>query len=242
MPVFSSSGRVFRASVASTVLVLGLAACGTEVTSAHDTAGAPGTTETMLPTASGEALVNQVAIRGADLGRRGSVRLYEGGDQVKGRVTLDNCGYDFTTESHRVARRQVRVVVNRNRRVGLSNEVVAYGSPERAAEAINEFRVSVETCARRGYHVSGVQGVPDLRYLVSRHRTAPGLPIEDNTVATLAVRTKDSDRRYHQMIVFQRRGTVLTGMYLSTVSKPTPAQRAILWSLVRRTGARLATI
>lgn len=240
MPVFSSTGRKFRAWWALVPIVaLGLAACGSEVASPA-TADGVGTTQTVPPAVSGEALVNQVAIRGGDLGRRSRVRLYQSGDQVQGQVTLDNCGYDFTTETHRIARRQVAIVVKRNRRFSLSNEVVAYDSPERAAEAINEFRMSVETCPKRAFRASRVQGVPDLKYPVSRLRTAPNLPVEDNAVATRVVRARNSDRRLHQIVVFQRRGTVLTGVYLSSFSRLTSAQRATLRALVRVTGERLA--
>jgi hypothetical protein len=130
--------------------------------------------------------------------------------------------------------------VNRNRRFSLSNEVVAYDSPERAAEAINEFRMSVETCPKRAFHASAVQGVPDLKYPVNRLRTAPNLPVEDNAVATFVVRARNSDRRLREIIVFQRRGTVLTGVYLASFSRLTSSQRATLRALVHVTGERLA--
>jgi hypothetical protein len=241
MPVFSSTGRVFPGWWAAIpFLALGLAACGSEMASPPAAADGVGTIQTVDPAVTGEALVSQVAIRSQDLGRRGRVRLYEGGDQVQGRVTLDHCGYDFTTESHRVARRQVAIVVNRSKRFALSNEVVAYATPERAAEALNEFRVSVETCPKHAFRPSMVQGVPDLRYEVSRLRADRSLPVEDNVVGTFVVRARNSDRRLHLIVVFQRRGTVLTGVYLSSFSRLTPAQRATLRSMVHLTGERLA--
>ena len=54
----------------------------------------------------------------------------EDGDQVVDQVTLDNCGYDLTTEAHRVVRRQDVVYAGASG-AGVSNELVAYDSPRR---------------------------------------------------------------------------------------------------------------
>ena len=68
------------------------------VAAAHKTATPPAT------------IVTTVAMTNKDLTNGYKAVLVPGGAAVKGQVTLDLCGYRFTSESHRVARRQVGVV------------------------------------------------------------------------------------------------------------------------------------
>jgi hypothetical protein len=54
--------------------------------------------------------------------------MMPGGDEVDGEVTLDNCGYDFSTAALRRARRQYLITPPDDGHFGFSNEVVAYGA------------------------------------------------------------------------------------------------------------------
>jgi hypothetical protein len=64
------------------------------------------------PTATLDAAAHfrQIVVSPDDLLKDFTVELYAKGDQVKGQVTLDYCGYGFSTERHWVARRQVRIL------------------------------------------------------------------------------------------------------------------------------------
>jgi hypothetical protein len=69
--------------------------------------------------------VRQVALRTSDFHNGTTVRLFLGGNLVRGRVTLDNCGFNFTTERRRVARHQVGLYRRGASDAFGSNEVVA---------------------------------------------------------------------------------------------------------------------
>jgi hypothetical protein len=236
--------RLARASAVAAVPLLMIGLVGCQSTSTPPITGAvpstttsPGSTQTAP-----SALVARVGLVDADLTGGDKVRLYQAGDQVAGQVTMDNCGYHFASEAHRVARRQVGIVPVQGARVGYSNEVVAYDSARQAATALTELRRSVATCPKHKFENSTVAGVPDLRYDVSRMRAAPELPVKDSVVVTLVLSAKGSSMRMFSTAIFQRSGTVLNGMYMQTVSKPTRAETSTVWSLAKITGKRLAAL
>src|SRR5689334_25343281 len=106
-------------------LVALLAACGSATE--EDDAGtvAVATKRSMAP----EARVEKVVLSDADVSANFQVALIDAGDEVEDQVTLDNCEYTFTSEKHRVARRQVDIRLTSGLSTGLFNEVVAYDSP-----------------------------------------------------------------------------------------------------------------
>lgn len=169
--------RVLDAATAGTVLVvaLTLAGCG----SASPTAATSSTPPPKVTTSPAN-LVAQVGLTNKDLANGFTVKLMDGGDQVAGQVTLDNCGYAFTTETHRVARRQVTLITDKGQPSGASNEVVAYDSPQSATQALTQFRASVKGCPKGKFEKSTVAGVPDLRYVVSTVTQSASLPVKDN--------------------------------------------------------------
>jgi hypothetical protein len=236
--------RLTRASTAAAAaaLALGLAGCGSSSGPPAATQVAAPATSTPAAAPSPAAVVTRVSLVAGDLATGYTVKLIPGGDQVQGQVTLDNCGYTFTTEAHRVARRQVAIFSPTGARVGAANEVVAYDSPAQAAKALTEFRASVQRCPKGVFEQSTVAGTPDLRYDASTIATVPGLPVQDNAVATIAVTAKGSGQRLYGVLIFQRQGSVLDGVYLQSPTKPTAADIAAVRALAAITGKRLATV
>src|SRR5699024_3146415 len=99
-----------------------------------------------------------------------------------GQVTLDNCGFDFTTERYRVARRQYRVLNSFGSDTGLSNEVVAYDTSAHAAQALTQWRAAVAECPTTPVR-SSVEGVPPMRFtVISNVVNSKELPTDSNTV------------------------------------------------------------
>jgi hypothetical protein len=92
------------------------------------------------------SVLEAIALRDGDLADGYTKTLMDGGDQVDGQVTLDNCGFDFTTEAHRVARRQYLVVDSSATPSGLSDELAAYDSPAQAPKAVAQWLASAATC------------------------------------------------------------------------------------------------
>jgi hypothetical protein len=107
---------------------------------------APGRTSASAPPVDLGSALERMALHDGDLPPGYTLRLIPGGDEVRHQVTLDNCGYDFTTEAHRLARRQYVVLDNASEDTGLSNELVAYATPAQAAIAITQWHTSAATC------------------------------------------------------------------------------------------------
>lgn len=219
---------------------LSLAACGSSSTgsSADQVVAKPASTPKAVLSPVG--LVKAVSLVDGDFKDGSTVRLFVGGDDVTGQVTLDNCGGLFTTEKHRVARRQIATVPPKSRQVVFSNEVVAYDSSARAAKALNELRTSVTHCPNDVYVPSSVQGTPDLRYDVSKLSTIAGLPVKDTAVETIQLSAVGKRKHAYGVFVYQRQGTVLDILYMQSLKKLTAADLATVRALAQITGKRLA--
>lgn len=263
MPVMSSCrpGPIALAALAATVL----AACGPASTSTApgSTTGASGSTTTTAPAVttttttpttttttttarpaaplSGKALVTAVVLTRQDLTPGFKLRLYEQGDRVRGQVSLDFCGYRYTTEPHRAARRQVAVTDAAGKLTGSSNEVLAYDTAARAAKALEEYRAAVRGCPADHAVASPVAGAPLLRYRYTSLGSDAGLPVAQNTVVMATVFPKGGGRLYFR-VVLQRRGRVLDLHYLVSDTTPTRADQAGLLRLAAATGSRLAAL
>src|SRR5690606_8670106 len=107
----------------------------------------PSTTADSTAPASGEAdpqqLVEALAMAEGDLLEGESAELREQGAQVVNQVTLDYCGFTFTTEKQRLARHQVNVYLDED--LAGSNEAVLY-APGQAEVAMDEVRQAISEC------------------------------------------------------------------------------------------------
>jgi hypothetical protein len=221
------------------LLTLSLAGCASSGTGA---ASDPVIAKSAIPTAaklSPTALVTRVGLVSGDFSDGRSVRLINAGDEVAGQVTLDNCGTFFTTEAHRVARRQTAIVPE-GRASFFSNEVVVYDTVAQAAKALNQLRSSVRHCPTDTLVPLEAHGVPAVRYDVSRLSTISGLPVKDSAQVVITISAKGTSKRLHGLFIFQRQGTVLDIVYLQTLQNPTSAETAVAQELAQITGKRLA--
>lgn len=241
MPV-ASVRRLSRASTTGVVLLLtlGLAATGSSsVASMSHGVSTPANAAgvTLTP----KALVRHIALVDSDFTDGTTVQLISHGNRVGRQVTLDNCGFNFTTERHRTARHQTLIVPATPRKSLVSNEVVAYETRHFAGKALRQLRKSVTQCPRGVFVPSSIKGAPDERYDVSRIRESAKLPVTDNAVVTLKITVKGHPKKpYWALLMFQRRGTVLDAMYRLSMKKPSAAKVAALRSLATITGNRLA--
>ena len=177
----------------------------------HDAGSARSTPapESATPAQLGDTLT-QIAVHATDMPKGVSVKLDTGGDQVAGHVTLDNCGYNFTTEAHRVARRQYNVVDATSAVVLWSNEVVAYDTPAHAAQALTEWHTAAATCPRKPVSVSGQPGV--LTKITRNQLDVGGLPAVDNAL-TMETATIPGPHTLYLVAILQ-----VHGRYLDAVS------------------------
>lgn len=246
-----------RAASAAVVAVLGLAGC-TSSPPSPSSSSTPTTSPSGSSTPSTEAptpsaspaptssissaaqLVEQVVLTTDDVGDGYQVKLIPGGDQVVGQVTLDYCGFTFTSEAHRVARRQVEVLTTAGDPTGISNEVVAYDTAADAAKAMAEFRNAVKTCPLGVYRNSSVLGEPDMRFDVSKLSTSAALPVADNAIGVATVRAKGQTGQIYSRLVLQLSGTVLDATYLNGDTPLTADDIAGVDGLAGLTGSRMA--
>jgi len=186
-----------------------------------------------------EELVETVLVTDADLLAGGQVETRPDGTQVDGYVTLDNCGFVFTSEADRTARRQVNMSS-----VGadvFSHEVVAYTDESAATAAIDELRESVRTCPSGEPVPSALSSVPTTYEVLEFDEQAPGFPVDD--VAVLVERVSAEDYpTYYVVGIYQRAGNVLNAHYLGGEEPPTARLRRELRRQAMVTGARLAEV
>jgi hypothetical protein len=188
--------------------------------------------------------LTKIALRSSDFRPGNTISLTPDGDQVAGQVTLDNCGFDFTTEAHRVARRQYLLANSAGQNVGLSNELVAYDSPHQAALALRQWYKAAAHCPSHAVR-SAVVGVPSLKVRVSqdvRHRT--GLPNKLNVITAEKARTTDAagldgQHTLFNISILQVRGRILDAVYVTEARQLTHDEVAIALHMADVTGRRL---
>ena len=158
----------------------------------------------------GGAQLDKLVLRASQLGPGYKLLHRPDGDGAKGFVSLDMCGYRFTSEAVRTDRLQVNYV-----RVGAvvkySNEVVSY-APGGTRLALRELNQAVNRCPS-GPVSSTVRGVPPLTYRITRLSTAGLLP------GAVALRVNVSGvykgKRFSETdtAIYQVHGNVLSGLY-----------------------------
>lgn len=217
-----------------TLLVAGLVSTGTACSDdGADEAGAPVTTQTTEATDATSAtaprtgpVLQKVALVESDLPQGVQLELVEGGDEVEGRVTLDMCGYQFTTEQARAERYQIEASDDQGARV-VSNEGVLYESAQDAAAAMEELRTSIRECPEDRPVRSAVEGVPPLTYDLT---LVPEEEMEDlvaDRVALSAVLRDEEGQSATFGLVYQRRGRVLVGLYDGSVASVLPYAKLV---------------
>jgi hypothetical protein len=237
--------------LAALALLATLTACA----GGHTTGGTPPDTATSgsaptsaaAPTsATGQSVaqlghtLETVALKASDFNAGWDVTLISGGDKVKGQVTLDNCGYNFTTESRRVARRQY-VVLNNGENVGLMNELVAYATPADAAKALKQWHAAAAHCPHTAVH-STVAAVPPMVETIRRNQVnLPNLPVKANASTYLSAVAKGQGTEY-DVAILQVHGRYLDNIYAGSNRPFTKQEMDVAFSLATITGKRLAAL
>jgi hypothetical protein len=189
--------------------------------------------------------VQRVALTTADLEGGMAVSLAKGGSVVKGQTTLGPCGYAYTSEAHRVARREVVVVTAARQPTGIFNEAVVYDSPASAAKSLSELRTALAHCPRTFVHESGGSS-PLVQF--SRVRTqvltgamvkVPGETFDEGVVATFTETAKSPHVSVYAIVIGVRKGSVVTYVGMGSRSPLTAAQAQATGALSDVTVRRL---
>jgi hypothetical protein len=155
-----------------------------------------------------------VALTATELGAGYARRLYPGGNQVAGRVTLDLCGGGYASEALRTGRLQYGYVTARKTDVWLSNEVVSY-RPGGARQALREIATHIRRCPS-GPVDSPVLGTPPISYHFTRLSTRGLLPGAIAVLIHMKATVKGKQLAASSVAVYQARGDVLSALYSHT--------------------------
>ncbi len=237
--------------LAALALLATLTACAGGHTTGSTTAGtaksgsAP--TSAAVPTnATGQSVaqlghtLETIALKASDFDAGWEVSLISGGDKVKGQVTLDNCGYNFTTEASRVARRQYAVLDN-GQNVGLMNELVAYATPADAAKALQQWHAAAAHCPHTAVH-STVAAVPPMVETIHRNQVnLSNLPVRTNASTYLSAVVKGQGTEY-DLAILQVHGRYLDNIYAGSDRPFTKQDTAAAFTFAAITGKRLAAL
>ena len=158
-----------------------------------------------------EKKVERAVLKAAEVGPGSITRQIPGGNVVPGEVTLDLCGFKFTSEKLRVARLQVSFIRNTGGGPFLSNEVVAYKRGG-AAKAMKELRTAVAHCPK-GFVKSTIPGAGLIRNRFNRIRSQKFLPGSIGLIDHITEKVKKKTLHFDSLMVYQARGTVLSGVY-----------------------------
>ena len=185
-------------------------------------------------------VLETVALQPTDLQNGYTLRLLGHGDQVAGQVTLDNCGYHFTTEKHRIARRQYVLFDSAGHDAEVSNEVVAYDSAANAALALRQWHQAALTCP---HHPVTTSTAPTLRLaerITYDQFGVTALPVPDNIVTIESATAPRIGRRY-LITILQVRGNILDAIYATQTRIPTATELSGALDVAAITGRRLAS-
>lgn len=197
--------------VLSCLLAISLSACGVD---SGDTAGETLTTsdstQSETRTLSDAEIATAVEVTPEDLpDNYGSTnRFGELGDLVEGYVTMDLCGAAFASEDLRSARHQVGYSTPDGEAV--STETVAY-EPGGAELAMSELRDAVAHCPK-GFFVSNVGGQPAIK--VRMKALATKADWQEDTLAMRITLTPQNEPSMSGALVYQRRGDMITAVYV----------------------------
>ena len=155
--------------------------------------------------------LDRLVLRASQLGA-GYKLLHRSADGrgADGFVTLDLCGYRFTSEARRTDRLQVNYI-RPGAAIKYSNEVVSY-APGGTRLALRELNQAVNGCPG-GPVPSTVQGVPPLTYRITRLPTAGLLP--GAVALRINVTGVYKGKRFSETdaVIYQAHGNVLSGLY-----------------------------
>lgn len=178
-------------------------------------------------------MLTRLGILQGDLAPGYTARLAEDGESLTV-PTLDNCNYRFTTEAQRIARREVEVIDNASgEAVNIAGESAMYRTPAFAAQALVEWRASVARCRPLTW-------VRDIRIDSESNRINRALPIADHIDSNILFKPRGSRSWVRVLIIAQRKGAVVTIVYVYTALTPLRGDVVGLDFVAQRTGARLA--
>jgi hypothetical protein len=220
--------RISKTLTLAVFVVLMAAACSSgggsaksASSSSESTSSEPTSSSSAQASVAPQDVLTSLALKDGDLPAGVTLRLIPGGDQVEGQVTMDMCGADFPSEQLRTNRLQ-EIAKDASNVTVVNDENVRYRSSQGADQAMSEVRQAVSECDPSQFVNSHVSGIPPLQYqlVVIPESQLSGLAQDHFAIA--ATLTAQSGETHSSVLIYQRRGAMLVGIYGPTVDQLLP--------------------
>src|SRR5262249_53602375 len=147
----------------------------------------------------------------------------------------DLCGADFPSEALRTDRLQHAATNSSGKRV-VSDEAVRYRSASAAAQALTELRNAISGCDPSTFQSSHVEGVPPLQYDLVPLPESRLKGLAQDHVGFVATLTSQTGKTESDVLIFQRRGALLVGIYGAIPESTLPFAQVVATRLGALTG------
>ena len=178
-----------------------------------------------------------IALTGADLPPTLSAMPVAHGTALTGpgSTSLSLCGAKFTSETHRLARRNVFFEDFQGNVTGAQEETTVYAGQAWAVRAMTEWRRAAAGCNQHAFKVYAEAGRTPVRYSGLVTGPVTGLPARNSTETTFRVDVKGG-HPYYVLVILQQQGNTIDAMVLSYVD---PAARSAVTGFAQISGAKL---
>jgi hypothetical protein len=155
-----------------------------------------------------DQVLSAAALTNADVQSAYEVKVQPGGASLKGDPTLDGgCGYHFTSEAHRIARREYGIYDRKtHQQISLTNDIAAYDTHADALEALSQWEIAANTCPDTPQHIDGTKLITTTLHEVAN---SDALPIPDNALTYQAVTNPTTSQVYYVIFCIQVKGRFL---------------------------------
>lgn len=177
-------------------------ACGSDNPLERTIQTTPGNNPAALPT---------LSVKQEDVPPEFVVSLWPNGDRVEGEVTLNMCSAEYPSEALRIARRQV-AVGDRQDRLVMSTEAVAYQTPAATAQAFAELKAAQANCPK-GFTPTSTGDSVRIIFGPAPDANWPAVANVERLVFDYIEMNQAGDVG-RAALVFLRRGRILLGIYV----------------------------
>jgi hypothetical protein len=157
-----------------------------------------------------------------------------------GSTSMGLCGARFTSEAHRLARRDVSFADFQGNVTGAQEETTVYAGSAWAAKAMAEWRKAAAGCNQKVFKVYAETGKTPARYSSMVTRPVTGLPAKNSIQTTFRLETKGGHPSYG-LVILQQQGNTIDAMVLVYADGTDPAAISAVNGFAQISGAKLVT-
>jgi hypothetical protein len=212
--MMSTGRRTMGRMVRAVATVVGVTMVAVALTPLPAVAAGDPFVQPTTTSAADEQLLATVSLQPGDVQPPAAILPYQSATTVRGQVSLNLCGAEFPSEALRAGRRQVGVYAGQSQ--VFSVEAILYRDDAAAAQALAELTRARKACPK-GFVSTGVRGDALIKnhfnHVAKRYRRAVS-GVE--RVAFDITQTTQDGRGGETLVIYQRRGPIVVGLYSMT--------------------------